>query len=236
MIFAVIILSVLAFAGLNVFARNRWQTALSFVFALLFFGGLALMTANDHYHFGMKKITETTTKSLVSSSDNKDMNLLLYQPLGDGTEKVYVYKTDEKQTKPFSTGTDHVTNEVKENQAKSQIITKKTYWVYKDKTAEFWFGLSSQNHQLVTEKNVFSVEKDWVVLSTEQAKSLGKLVEESKVQMETEAKIFVQEQVQTAMMQDPTMDQAAQQKVIEQATATYQEQALAKMIAEVKGK
>lgn len=236
MIFAVIIISALAFAGINVFAKNRWQTMLSFLFALLFFAGLALMTANDHYHFGMKQVTETTTEPLVSSSDNKEMNLLLYQPLGDGTEKVYVYKTNEKQKKPLSTGTDHVTNEVKENQTSNQLVTKKTYWVYKNKTAELWFGLSSENHQLVKEENSFSVKKDWIVLSTEQAKDFGKLVEENKTKMEAEAKIFVQDQVQAAMVQDPTMDQAAQQKVIEQATTTYQEQAMAKLVAEVKDK
>lgn len=236
MIFAVIIISVLAFAGINVFAKNRWQTALSFVFALFFVGGLTLMTANDHYHFGMKKITETATKPIVSTSDSKEMNLLLYEPLGNGTEKVYAYRTDEKQKKPLSTGTEHVTNEVKENQTSNQIITEKTYWVYKSKTAEWWFGLSSKNYQLVKEKNTFEIEKDWTVLSTEQAKILGNLVEENKEKMEVEAKAFVQEQVQAAMVKDPTMDQTAQNKVIEQATATYQEQAIAKLIAEVKDK
>lgn len=234
MIFGVIIVCVLAFAGLNIFAKNRWQTVLSFLFAAIFFLSLALMTANDHYHLGMKKVTETTTKKLVSSADSDEVNMLLYQPLGNGTEKIYLYKTEEKQKKPSTTGTENVTNTVKENQSSNELVTKKTYWVYKNDTMKRWFGLSSQDRQLIKEVNVFAVENDWAVLSTDQAKTLAKLVEEQKETMESEAKTFVQEQVQAAVIQDPTMDQAAQQKIIEQATATYKAQALEKMIAEVK--
>lgn len=36
------------------------------------------------------------------------------------------------------------------------------------------------------------------------------------------------------MMKNPKMDQAEQQKVIKQATAEYQQQAMAKMIAQAK--
>lgn len=234
MIFAVTIISVLAFALTNIFAKKMWHTALSIIFALLFIVSLCLITANDHYHYGMKKVTDTTTQALTSSADNKNMNMLLYQPLGNGTEKVYIYKTNEAQKKAKTTGTEHVTNVVKENQTKTQLETKKTYWVYKNDTAKLWFSLSSKDRQLVKEKNTFSVEKDWVVLSTTQAKKLAKLAEDQKATMETEAKAYVQEQVKAAMMKNPKMDQTEQQKVIKQATAEYQQQAMAKMIAQAK--
>ena len=201
MIFAVTIISVLAFALTNIFAKKMWHTALSIVFALLFIVSLCLITANDHYHYGMKKVTDTTTQALTSSADNKNMNMLLYQPLGNGTEKVYIYKTNEAQKKAKTTGTEHVTNVVKENQTKSQLETKKTYWVYTNDTAKLWFSLSSKDQ---------------------------------KATMETEAKAYVQEQVKAAMMKNPKMDQAEQQKVIKQATAEYQQQAMAKMIAQAK--
>lgn len=232
MIFVVTIISVLAFALTNIFAKKTWQTILSVVFAVIFLISLGFITANDHYHYGMKKVTETTTQTLSSTADNKAMKILLYQPLGNGKEKIYLYKTNESQKKPKPTGTDHVSNTVKKNQAKSQLQTAKTYWVYKNDMIKFWFGLSSKNHQLIKEKNTFDVQKDWLVLSTDQAKKLAELVQENKTTMQTAAKSFVQEKVKAAMMQNPSMDQTAQQKVIQQATAEYQQQAMKKLIAE----
>ncbi|MBU5361758.1 DUF4811 domain-containing protein [Enterococcus raffinosus] len=91
----------------------------------------------------------------------------------------------------------------------------------------------SKNHQLIKEKNIFNVQKDWLVLSTEQAKKLAKLVQDNKATMQSEAKTFVQNKVKAAMMQNPTMDQAAQQKIIQQATAVYQQQEMAKLVDEV---
>lgn len=49
--------------------------------------------------------------------------------------------------------------------------------------------------------------------------------------MESEAKNFVQEKVKAAIMQNPSMDQTTQQKVIQQATKEYQQQAMTKLIA-----
>lgn len=233
MIFAITIISVLAFALINIFAKKTWQTFLSIIFAGIFLISLGFITANDHYHYGMKKVTETTTQTLTSTADNKDMKMLLYQPLGNGTEKIYLYKTNESQKKPKTTGTDHVSNRVKKNQEKTQLVTAKTYWVYKNEIAKFWFGLSSKNHQLINEKNTFNVQKDWFVLSTDQAKELAKLVTKNKTSMQNDAKKFVQEKIEAAMIQNPSMDQATQQKIIQQATKEYQQQSMAKLIAEV---
>ena len=231
MIFAITIISVLAFALTNIFAKKTWQTFLSVIFAAIFLISLGFITANDHYHYGMKKVTETTTQTLTSTADNKNMNMLLYQPLGDGTEKIYLYKTNESQKKSKTTGTDHVTNTVKKDQTKTQLRTDKTYWVYKNDTAKFWFGLSSKNHQLINEKNTFNIQKNWLVLSTNQAKKLAKLVTENKATMESEAKNFVQEKVKAAIIQNPAMDQTTQQKITKQATKEYQQQAMTKLIA-----
>jgi hypothetical protein len=222
MIFVVTVISVLAFALTNIFAKKTWQTVLSIIFAGIFLISLALITANDHYHYGMKKVTETTTQTLLSTDDNKD-----------GTEKIYLYKTNDSQKKPKTTGADHVSNIIKTSQKKSQLKTEKTYWVYKNDTTKFWFGLSSKNHQLVKERNTFDVQNEWFVLSTTQAKKLAKLAQENKNTMQNDAKLFVQEKVKTAMMQNPTMDQTTQQKIIQEATSEYQHQAMARLIAKI---
>ncbi|MGG5370748.1 DUF4811 domain-containing protein [Enterococcus sp. AZ196] len=212
MIFAITIISVLTFALTNIFAKKTWQKLLSMIFAIIFLISLIFITANDRYHYAMKKTTETTTQTLISATNNKNINLLLYQPLGNGTEKIYLYKTNESQKKPRTTGINHVENTLKKNQSQTQLRTDKTYWVYKNDTARFWFGLSSKNHQLIKEKNTFNVSKDWLILSTDQAKNLTKLIAENESSMQKESKSFIQEKVKNAMIQDPTMDQVAQKK------------------------
>ena len=52
--------------------------------------------------------------------------------------------------------------------------------------------------------------------------------------MKTEAKTFVQEKMQAALMADPTMDAAEQKAKISQFTAEYQKEAIAKLIEEAK--
>ena len=90
MIFVITIISVIAFALTNIFAKKAWQTFLSIIFAAIFLVSLGFIIANDHDHYGMKRVTETTTQSLTSSADSKDMKMLLYQPLGNGEEKVFL--------------------------------------------------------------------------------------------------------------------------------------------------
>ena len=100
MMLVIVVISVIAFALLNVFAKNKVQTVISLLFGLVFVLSLTAMMANLSAHFGMEKTTTTTTQPLVSSSDNDQLPMLLYQPLGDGTEKIYLYRTDESQKKP----------------------------------------------------------------------------------------------------------------------------------------
>jgi hypothetical protein len=100
---------VIGFAFTFVLAKKSWQTGVGVVCGGIFILSLLLVTANFVSHFGMKKVVETQSIELVSSADGLDV--LLYQPLGDGSEKVYLYQTpDTKEPKP--TDTDYVTNTV----------------------------------------------------------------------------------------------------------------------------
>ncbi len=55
MIIGVLIVSLLAFALTNVFAKKTWQTFLSLIFGLIFVASLSLIVANLSNHFGMEK-------------------------------------------------------------------------------------------------------------------------------------------------------------------------------------
>ncbi|EPH95719.1 hypothetical protein D920_02246 [Enterococcus faecalis 13-SD-W-01] len=233
MIILVLILSVLLFAFLNVFAKKTWQTFVSFIFGAIFVASLGLLVANISNHFGMEKVTETKTADLVSSADS-DANMLLYQPLGDGSEKVYLYKTKEDQKKPTATGTDSVTNKVVETSDKAQKETKTTYWVYKNDMYKFWFGLAGNDHEYDKKVNTFKLPEDWVVLSTDQAKELAKLAEKNKPAMEEEAKSYIQQEMMKKMAENPKMSKEEQAALTKELAAQYQKQAFAKMVEEVK--
>ncbi|PQC29606.1 DUF4811 domain-containing protein [Enterococcus mundtii] len=234
MIIFVLIASVIAFALTNVFAKKMWQTLLSLVFGLLFVLSLGLIVGNITNHFGMEEVTETKTTPLVSSADQSDVNMLLYQSLGDGTEKVYLYRTDDKQKEPKATGTKNETNKVEQMDGKAEKVSETTYWVYKNDQYKFWFNLADNNHEYERRVNTFKLPNDWIELSTDQASELAKRVEEQKSTMEADAQKFVKEGLMKAIAQNPAMSQEEQQQVSKDLATTYQKQALAKLVAEVK--
>ncbi len=108
MLLILLVLSVVLFAISNVFESNKWQIGLSFVFGFIFIAFLTLVTLNIPHHFGMKQEVITKKVELHSSVAQSQMPILLYQGLGDGTEKMYLYRTDEQQKKPKATDTNKV--------------------------------------------------------------------------------------------------------------------------------
>lgn len=234
MILLIVILSVAAFAIINVFAKNALQTFCSLIFGAIFVISTGFMMANLTYHFGMEKVTKTTTTALVSSGDSDSADILLYQPLGNGSEKVYLYKTDSKQKKPKQTGTDSVKNSVVTGAETAQKVTKTTTWVYKSDAYKLLFNIADNNHQYVKRSNTFEIPDSWVQLSVAQAKKLAQLVADNKAQMTTDAKAYVQEKMTAALTADPTMDAAAQKAASEKFAAEFQQQAFAKLVAQAK--
>ena len=54
MMLVIVVISVIAFALLNVFAKNKVQTVISLLFGLVFVLSLTAMMANLSAHFGME--------------------------------------------------------------------------------------------------------------------------------------------------------------------------------------
>lgn len=234
MIIFVLIASVIAFALTNVFAKRVWQTLLSFIFGLIFVVSLGLIVANVATHFGMEKVTETKTTPIFSSVKESEVNMLLYKALGDGSEKVYLYRTDEQQEKPKATGTDKETNKVEQTEGQAEKVSKTTRWVYKNDQYKFWFGIADNNHEYAHRVNIFKIPANWIELSTDQAADLAKRVEEQKTTMESEAKAYVQENLMQALAENPAMSQEEQQQLTKKLAADFQKQTLAKIVEEVK--
>ncbi|RRK11667.1 DUF4811 domain-containing protein [Lactiplantibacillus garii] len=216
--------------------RNALRLTLTAIFGLLLVASLVFISKNDSQHYGMVKTTTTKTTTLASASGNKQMNLLLYQSVGTADKhRVYVYKNTASQKKVSHTKADtKVANHVKTTSGSPRIVTKTTRWTYKSNAAKFWFGIADNDQELVKTTHYFYVNKDWVVLSTSQAKQFSKLMKAQQATLKARAKVYVQNQVKAAMVKNPTMSQAQIAKISKAAAAQYQANAIQSMLATVK--
>ncbi|MCV3556006.1 DUF4811 domain-containing protein [Pediococcus ethanolidurans] len=244
-IFSLIILAILLFICMVSIPKTFWRMLCSLIIAALIIVSMALMVANDRDHFGMKKVTTTTTTDLISVSPSSQMKMLLYQDVGtSGKERVYIYKEHKTQKNPTTTNPDptNTSNKVKVVSGTPRVVIKTTRWVYKNSSYKLWFGIAGNNHKLIKHRNTLEINKDWLTLSSAQAKKLQKLVKQNSASMKKEAKAYVmaavKKSVTAAMKKDPTMSAAKQKALtaaaIKKATAAYQKQAMAKMVAEAK--
>jgi len=242
---SVVLFAILLFLSMTMIDRGNLRIILALIFGALTVVSMMFMTFNDANHYGMHKVTKTETSDLISVSPSKQMKMLLYQNVGtSGKEKVYVYKTHQSQKKASTTNPDpkKASNRVKTVSGTPTLVTKTTRWEFNSKASKVWFNASGYGHKLVKRENTFNINKDWMVLSSTQAKKLQKLVKANQAKMKTEAKAYVTAQVKksvtAAMTKNPTMSSTEQARITKQATAKatadYQKQAMAKIIAQVK--
>lgn len=237
-IFSLIICAVLSFV-FYVYIQNRsLSNTLTAVAVLGLLASIFFMVKNDHDHYGMHQVTQTTTQKIYSASPSKQLPMLVYQPIGTANQhQVYVYKTSATAKKTRHTRAKVTTkNIVKRTTGTNRMVTKKTYWEYQNKLTKFWFGLSGNGHTYVKETNTLYVQKNWTVLSASQAKKLQQMAKSKSYQAKQKAAAtaYVKKAVMAAMTKNPTMSAAQQKQVTKQATAAYQAQAMKQLIAQIK--
>lgn len=171
MILIILILAVIAFIYFNVIPKKGHMplAIISLIIAALSVIGIV---AHDYNHFGMKTETKTIKKELVSSAAPQ-FPVLLYQPLGNGTEKIYLYKTNNADKKPTPIKTDKSHATVKKAQ-KASITIKTTRYVFRNNIDKFLFDWFGHNNELKHREYTFNVPKNWKVLSIKEAKILQK--------------------------------------------------------------
>lgn len=228
----------LLFFWLFVTQKGKIATTVSILLAASFIGCLVLTIANEDFHFGMKKVTETKTESLVSSLPVEGMNVLLYQPLGNGQEKVYVYRTSDSQKKPSSTEADvKIVNRVEKGSKKAEIVQKETYWDYQNSSMKTLFKMPDHEREVTKQENIFKVPSSWLVLSTTQAKKLQSEMKKEQKTIEKEAKTYVENKVKETVMAEAKkgkkVSTAEMKKLSEQYASEYQKQAIQKILAKI---
>ena len=175
MIIVILILAAILFIYFNVIP-GKGHTIISWLSLIVTSLCILGIVAHDYNHWGMKTETQISKQSLVSSA-TPNLPLLLYQPLGNGTEKVYLYKTNNEQKKPNAIKLDKVSTEIKHSaQANLQIET--TRYVHRDNFSRIMFGVFSHNNELKQRKYIFTIPSSWKVISTKDMKNLQKQLEE----------------------------------------------------------
>ncbi|WP_105957224.1 DUF4811 domain-containing protein [Apilactobacillus quenuiae] len=233
MILILLIVSALCFFLFNtLLVKNKMLHFItSFIAFIVVVLSTVLITMNFHSHYGMHKVTTTENSELASSSDK--LGMLLYQPIGtSGKDNVVIYKTSDDQKKPSTTSTDKHTNHIITNAKDAKLVTKTTRYEYNSKSSKFWFNLAQKPTRVKT-VNYFYVPKDWLTLTTNQAKALPNIMKKlqapmqtsaAKAQMKSAAENYVKDQMATAMKNDPQMSKDTQTKLAQKAAEDFQNQ------------
>ena len=228
-----LIIALVFFFICSVIPFNKYHGIIAFFFLVIATLSGVSIVANDTYHYGMKVKTTTTRYQLVSASDK--MNVLLYQPLGNGSEKVYLYKTSSKQKiKPMKTK-DSSAKYVITSDKPNVTVTEKRY-VYKDGLSKFFFGILHNNNELKHCYYTFNINRDWNVLTAKQAKELDKLVKKNQAALKSQVETTVKAKVAAAMQANPQMSAEQQKELIQQAQNEATQAAIQKLIQSVKEK
>jgi len=209
----------------NLFLRI-FVGALGFIVAV---GAAVLLIGNDNHHWGMVQATTTRTVNIGPVAPNKDLEVLLYEPLKQSkTERVYAYKqmgaADKSTTSASLKTTNHV---VKRDTDSAVLVTKTTVWKYKDQMWHRLFALTGKHHELVKEVNTFELPNDWEVLSTRQAKWLESAAKQQQKSLKKALPGVVQKIIKKQKAANPHLTAAQLKIVTQKAEAAVAKQAKA---------
>lgn len=193
----------------------------------------SLIILNDSFNFGMQVETTKTTKSLASSA-SKDLDVLLYQPLGTKNERVYLYKTDADAKKPTATKTTDSVAKYTTNAKKATLVITEERYVYKNSWAKAFFGILNNSGRLKKRTYNFQIPNDWYVLSTSQAKALQKLIKQHKTQMQQDIAQVIQAELATELQKNPTMSSSERESLVKKLQQKATKETLDKLVAKVK--
>ncbi|MGQ5708987.1 DUF4811 domain-containing protein [Lactobacillus sp. PSON] len=191
MIILILIIAAISFIYFNVIP-GKFHTPIAWISLIITTLSIVGIVAHDYNHYGMKEKTVTVTKPLASSA-NKQLPILLYQPLGNGTEKVYLYKNYDGEKKPKAISTEKMSAKVVKSKNPTMTIKTTTY-VYKNTFSRLMFGIFKHNNELKNRQYTFKVPNSWHVLSVKQAKNLQK--EMAKKQALLKKQMLLQKKMQ----------------------------------------
>lgn len=157
------------------------------------------LTMNTYSHYGMKKVTKTTSHKIYSAAGSKSLaGILVAKKMGTKANRyvlVYADHKDGKATTHNVPSTKHIINSTKKhasyqqtNTKEAKVVTKTTRWEWKNNTYKTWLSVGDQAGELHKQKTTVYVPKDtWLVLSPTQMKKLKALMVQSHSSGNTQA-------------------------------------------------
>ncbi|WP_047999679.1 DUF4811 domain-containing protein [Lactiplantibacillus herbarum] len=228
MILIVLFIGIVIFVCGLLFLETKMQRSIvgSIGFIILI-ASAALMLGNDNWHWGMHQGSTTKTVKIASVSTSKELSVLVYQPIKKAkTERVYVYTLKGQSKQRHTPASLKTTNRVTyRNVDQASMATKTTTWRYDNSFWKFLFSWTGTHHELVSRQVTFTLPKDWVTLSTSQAKWLATTAAQKEKTAKTAIATAVATEVKTAVAADPTMTTAEIAQVKSKAEAAAEKQA-----------
>lgn len=152
--------------------RKLWVALAGFIFI----ASTGIVTLNYSHHFGMKKVTTSSSKVIYSATSKQAMPVILYQPVGtSGRDDVYLYNESPDQKKPSHTATNEQTRNYLQytNSDQVRLATKETRWQYRSGWDHFLFAGSGMDGKLVKQTNTFYYPRYYVKATPKQMKQLA---------------------------------------------------------------
>lgn len=229
------------FASIMFIEVKTPQLILATLCGLLFVGATFVMTLNYSHHFGMHKVTTTTSRTIYSAS-NSTMPLALYQPVGtSGQDNVYIYNVKPRQKTANHTQADeYTTSKIKwTNETTPKLVTTETRWRYNNNFFAVLYMWSGMDGNLVKRTNTLEYPRTYVKITVKQANRLKKLAQspaakQAQASAQQQGKTAVASAVQAALAKDPHMTAQQIQQVSQQAEQQLQGQMVKEMLKSAK--
>lgn len=227
----ILILATICFFYFTVLPTVKHHMVYAVISFLIMVFSTGAIVANDTYHWGMD--VQKTTKVRPLTSAVPQLDVLLYQPLGTGSEKVYLYHEHASEKKMKATKTEDSSAKYSSNAKNARLVITEERYVYKNKAAKFFFSILDNNNRLKHRTYDFQLTSDWYVLSTKQAKALQKLMQKNKAQLQASISQEIQQELATEMAKDPTMSTSKREQLLKEIQTNATKKLVQEMIAEV---
>ena len=169
----IVILMILTVVSLLLIRNRALRYGLGSLFAILLIGSVAALSANMANHFGMEKVTHTSTEEIYSAAPNNVPVGMLMAKKIENNHYVLVYKDSMKEksaTAHFATDKDNMLDSLKRTSVfqksdieQAQLITKTTKWQYSSDLTK-WLFKSKDENNLVNVKHTVAVPLNWQVV------------------------------------------------------------------------
>ena len=220
-------ISFFCFTVLPTLKHRVLYALLSLVIMVLCTGAIVL---NDSYNWGMKVQTVTKKQKLVSSVPDH-LDVLLYQPLGTKSERVYLYHNSSDEKKLRQTTTTDTTTKYSQTGKTPQLVVTEERYVYQNGLSELFFGILGNNDRLKHRTYEFKLTDNWFVLR--QAKQLKKLLKEHDTELKENISQVIQQELAQKLQQNPTMSSTEREELLKELQEQATQQLVKKLITQV---